>query len=193
MKLRLNKLMAGLVMAGGALALVGCGGGGAPDLVTTAANDVTVKVTPASIAAIADTTFTFPDGVEEFGTTAATTFAVGGTTASPTFSIASDGKTALGALAFGSCILTVVESSLPSPLAKDETLTIEPCNFNVNSKGAIAGSPTSRTITLTLGRSTSNGVQKLITIDRETGEITINGVVVGKVTVVVSTGSGPNS
>lgn len=35
MKLRLNKLMAGLVMAGGAVALVGCGGGDAPDLLPT--------------------------------------------------------------------------------------------------------------------------------------------------------------
>ncbi|MEY4979161.1 MAG: hypothetical protein RLZZ352_1431 [Pseudomonadota bacterium] len=32
MKLRLNKLMAGLTMAGGVAALVGCGNGGAPDL-----------------------------------------------------------------------------------------------------------------------------------------------------------------
>ena len=35
MKLQLNKLMAGLVMAGGVVALVGCGGGGTPDLVVT--------------------------------------------------------------------------------------------------------------------------------------------------------------
>ena len=32
MKFQLNKLMAGLVMAGSAVALVGCGGGDAPDL-----------------------------------------------------------------------------------------------------------------------------------------------------------------
>lgn len=33
MKLQLNKLMAGLVMAGSVVAMVGCGGGGTPDLV----------------------------------------------------------------------------------------------------------------------------------------------------------------
>ena len=45
MKLRLNKLMAGLVMAGGAVALVGCGGGDAPDLLPT---KIDVSIAPGS-------------------------------------------------------------------------------------------------------------------------------------------------
>jgi len=48
MKLRLNKLMAGLVLAGGALALVGCGGGDTPTLVVK--GNVVAPVTPETAA-----------------------------------------------------------------------------------------------------------------------------------------------
>jgi hypothetical protein len=194
MKLRLNKLMAGLVMAGGVMALVGCGGGGAPDLVTKASENLTVKATAASVQAIDGTSFSFPNGVPAFGTTAATTFEIGGTAAQPTYSVASGGNTASGNLDFGSCILNLTKSSfLPtSPLAQGGKLTVPTCTFTVGTSGAVAdGVARNRTITLTIGTANSNGVQKLVTIS-ETGEVTVDGVIVGNVTVEVSTGSGPN-
>ena len=51
MKLQLNKLMAGLVMAGGTVALVGCGDGGSPELAVS--GNVVSSVTKADTAAIA--------------------------------------------------------------------------------------------------------------------------------------------
>ena len=50
MKLQLNKLMAGLVMAGGAVALVGCGDGGSPTL--GASSDLTKTIKAGDTVAI---------------------------------------------------------------------------------------------------------------------------------------------
>lgn len=49
MKLQLNKLMAGLVMAGGVVALVGCGDGGSPTL--GASSNVTTAINATNLAA----------------------------------------------------------------------------------------------------------------------------------------------
>ena len=68
MKLRLNKLMAGLVLAGGALALVGCGGGDTPTLVVNGNAKTTVSAaalpaTKAIVNAASGVDFNLPTGL----------------------------------------------------------------------------------------------------------------------------------
>lgn len=79
MKLQLNKLMAGLVMAGGVVALVGCGGGGEPELQTK----INVQVSPTdtkAITAAANIAAALDEVAVPLSTTAATALKVPGAT-----------------------------------------------------------------------------------------------------------------
>jgi hypothetical protein len=189
MKYPYFSVLLGFLVAG---AMTACGGGGEGTAFppAVAKTNADVAASPTSTAAVTNTTFTFNSGVPEFGTSAPTTFTFTSTAANPAFSISSGGKTASGTTAFGSCIFTITQSTFvaPSPLALGNKVTVHPCAIEINTAGQSAsGGSETRTITLEFGTTLSGGVQATIAVMAD-GTITVNGKVVGTVTLSQVTG-----
>ncbi|MDP3927335.1 MAG: hypothetical protein Q8Q84_28805 [Hydrogenophaga sp.] len=206
MKLRLNKLMAGLVMAGGALALVGCGGGDAPTLVVQ--DDAVVAVskaeaasTRALVAAGTGAEFVLPstidfqevngDTVVGSTTTAAkpvitfTTTADGSPDAVADFSMKDGTDTVTGTVDAGSCRYRV-KTSTSSRFIKDKTYRILNCQLKALSNGAAVGSSVDAALQLILNNVASAPTTKKITITvtagpNNTAVVTVNGTTIGSV------------
>lgn len=172
--------------------LTACGGGGDDGPATVAtANLAPVSVTTTLAEAVASQPFAFANGVPDFGTTAPTTVTLAGTSAAPTFAIASGGSTASGALSIGSCIFTVTSSTFPStsPLRQGAVITVNPCTLKVATLGAIAnGGTVDRNVTLVL-RNTDSTPRALPISISPSGEVRINGRVLGTVTLGTATGA----
>jgi hypothetical protein len=180
-----------LLALAAAVVLSACGGGGGDDAPSVAAADTTVGVTATVTAAVASTPFSFPSGVSDFGTTAATTVTFNDTTATPAFSISSGGNTATGTTTFGSCHFTIVSSSFLAPhrLAAGNTIIVNPCNININTKGQVAnGADQSRSAALLLGAGLSSGTSVTVSVNAN-GQVTINRTAVGTVTLQAGTGA----
>ena len=94
-----------LALIGAAATLVACGGGNNTAPLRVSGNAVG-NVTAANFAALAGSTFTFPNGLADLGTTAATTVTLGGTAAAPTATITSGGTSVVADVVFGSCKFT---------------------------------------------------------------------------------------
>lgn len=180
-----------LLVSFAAVALVGCGGGGGePAPVQVAPPVVTLPAAPTTVAAVEDVPFTFPAGVPDLGTTGTTTVAFTDTSTTPAFSIASGGNTATGTTQFGSCIFVVTASTFPagSRLALGNTVVVNPCNINVNTAGQQAtGVAATRSVALLLGSAASAGASITVAVNPG-GQLTLNGVSVGTVTLVPVTG-----
>jgi len=174
---------------GMAAMLTGCGGGG-DDTPLVAANDLVVQANPSVTAAVAQAPFDFPGGVPVLGTTADTTVTFTSTDPSPAFSISSGGGTATGTTTFGSCIFKVTASTFPAGtrLATGATVTVNPCNLTINSRGLSAnGVGQSRSIALILGAAASAGRTLTVSVNPG-GGLTLNGTSVGTVTLAPVTG-----
>ena len=187
MKKTLSILLTTLI----AVTFVACGGG-SDTPAQVAAADAALPAAPATTAAVANTPFAFPAGVPSFGTTATTTVAFTNTSTTPAFSIASGGNTASGTTTFGSCHFLVTASTFPagSPLAVGQTVTVNPCNLNVNTAGATAnGVATTRSVALLLGAASSAGASVTVAVNPG-GQLTLNGNSVGSVTLAPVTGGG---
>ncbi len=94
-----------LALIGAAATLVACGGGNNTAPLRVSGNAVG-NVTAANFATLAGSTFTFPNGLADLGTTAATTVTLGGTAAAPTATITSGGTSVVADVVFGSCRFT---------------------------------------------------------------------------------------
>lgn len=167
--------------------LAGCGGdddGGTAELVSN--QDLTAPVSAANVNAIAGDTFTFPNGVTSLGTVTSTDVRLN----TSTFTVSTGTSTASGTLGFGSCILTVTSSNFlpPSPLANGQTVTINPCNLQVDTSGIKASeNAVARAVSFILGGNAS--LAKTYQVDiNGSGVVTINGDTVGTVTLTVTTG-----
>jgi hypothetical protein len=179
-------LIAALVSA---FTLAACGGG-SNDSTEVAAADIEARATPATTAAVVNKEFEF-NAVPAFGTTATTTLAFTSTATTPAFSIESGGMEATGVTEFGSCIFRVQSSTFPadSPLATGKTVRVDPCEFEVAIEGAPAdGSPSQRSITLTLGNRKSAAETVTVTVNPD-GTVVINNRNFGTVVVEPVTGS----
>jgi hypothetical protein len=168
-----------------AAALVACGG---TDPVVVASANVVAPATAATAAAIVGQTFSFPAGVTELGTTAATTLAVSGTASAQSATIASAGQTATGPMTYGSCVLTITTSTFPasSPLGLGKTLIINPCNITVATAGATAnGGSSNRNASLVLGTSTSSPLLIPVVLNTN-GSVSVGGITLGTVATTVS-------
>jgi hypothetical protein len=175
--------------------LSACGDGSSAGRALVAAGDTTLNVNGTIAGALAGTTFGFPSGVPEFGTTAATTltFTSGGDT--PAFSIASGGNTATGTTTFGSCIFRISNSSFPAglPLANGQTVTVNPCTTNINTTGALAnGVQTTRSVALLLGAAASANQPAIVSVSA-TGQLVLGGgrSIVASITLTPITGGTP--
>lgn len=175
------------------VALVGCGGGSNPPApIYGVAGDTVVAAGPVVTAAVVNTAFNFSSGVPGLGTTAATSVAFTSTAASPAFEISSGGFKAEGTTTFGSCIFKVGNSTFPAghALANGQTVTVNPCNININTTGATAnGQATSRSVALLLGAAASAGATVTVAVNAG-GQIVLNGATVATVTLTPVTGSG---
>ncbi|MEJ8837930.1 hypothetical protein [Ramlibacter sp. AN1133] len=178
-----------LCIAALAVTLAGCGGGG-DDQLMVAASNTTLAANATTTSAVVQTPFSFPNGVTGLGTTAATTVTFTTASATPGFSISSGGNTATGTTTFGSCIFAVTASNFPAGhrLALGQTVTVNPCNLNVNTAGAVAnGVATSRSVALLLGAAASAGSSVIVAVTAG-GALTLNGNNVGTVTLTPLTG-----
>ncbi len=148
-------------------------------------SDTTLPASGTVTSALADTPFSFSTGVTQFGTTADTTVTFTGSSSSPAFKIASGGSSASGTLRFGSCIFVVTASTFAagSPLSVGQTVTVNPCNLNVGTAGAVAnGVGQTRSVALLLGAASSAGASVTLGVNAG-GQLTLNGNSVGSVTL----------
>lgn len=98
--------------------------------------------------------------------------------------------TATANVSFGSCIFVVTNSSFPAghALANGQTITVNPCNVNVSTAGALAnGVATTRSVALVLGAASSAGVPVTVGVNPG-GQLTLGGQTVGTVTLVPVSG-----
>jgi hypothetical protein len=182
-----------LLAAAAAALLSACGGGGGSagnDAPAVAVADTTVGVSPTVTGAVVSAAFSFPSGVTSFGTTSPTTVTFNDTTPIPAFTVTSGGNTAIGATTFGSCIFKIAESDFPasSSLAEGRTITVNPCNININTRGQVAnGVEQPRGVELVLNAVASSRTALNVSVTRS-GQVVLNGATVG--TVVLSDGTG---
>jgi hypothetical protein len=188
----MNKLLSSVSLGLLTLVLYGCGGGNdgtAPKPAAVVPTATTLAATPTTVDAVATVPFTF-SAVPSFGTTATTTVTFTNTATTPAFSIASGSNTATGTTTFGSCDFHVTASTFvaPSPLAVGQTIIVNPCNINVDTKGEPAGVAQQRAIALVLGSAASTGTTVTVGVTAG-GQLTLNGNAVGTVTLVPVTGA----
>ncbi len=93
----------------------------------------------------------------------------------------------MGALGFGSCVLTFGAGS--AQYASGEILTVNPCSFAAATAGLSTGSAHTVPVTINMGGVTSNPVNFAVTIS-STGAVQINGQTVGMVSVTAAGGAG---
>jgi hypothetical protein len=180
-------------------ALAACGGGDEAFVAVVEAPVVIAvsdKTIPAAIATLsAAKTVSFPSAVPALGTTAATTLtfdtpAAGATTVP--FTLASGGVSSKGVLSFGSCIFTIFEKPIGTPLVPNLVFTVPTaqCNLGVDPISGVADNTTApATVTVTLGGVSSTPVPVTVVVQTN-GTITVGGVAVGVGSVVQISGAG---
>jgi hypothetical protein len=209
MKLQLNKLMAGLALAGSVVALVGCGGGDAPTLVVT--SDAVIPVGDSTVssarsvvgAASSGVTFDLPAlsfPAKTPDTTAANapagsvltlttrTAPVGKEIADFTLTSGSTGKVT-GVVLAGSCEFEVKTSNLPDWVV-DKVYVQDPCSITLRVRNvAVGATGVSVPVVLTLddAQLASKDPITVNVVGNSTGEAEIQ---VGGTTVVVKLPTG---
>ena len=184
----MKKLGLGLISLVAASAmLVACGGGGGDSAPLAASSNTTAPITAKSVGAVAGESFSFATGVTALGTSSPTTVTVN---SASTFSVASSEGTASGNLSFGSCIFTVTDSTFAagSKLAVGARVEVSPCELKIPTAGvSVDAAAAAKAVTFVVGTSTSAAVQ--LTVDvTPSGDVIVDGVVVGTVTVTPATG-----
>ncbi len=161
-----------------------------------AAGDTKVPMGPMTVKALEGKEFTFASGIQNAmgltgkplkvkftgttGATPTTTFTVTGM----------GGGTAAATTRFGSCTFTITTSNITG-VSVGETITVNPCQYIVATGGVQAtGNATTVQILLQLGITPSAANQASVSIDPNTGVVTVNNVNTGvSVTLTVATGS----
>ena len=183
----MKKLLVIAAVATGAV-LAACGGGGDQPLGVASNSTVSTNSTVAS--AVVAQPFAFASGVPAFGTTGTTTVTFTGTsTANIPAKIETSTGSAQVTTSFGSCIFAVAAvTGTVGTLKVGDTITVNPCNINVNTAGQQAnGVAQSRAVALVLGAASSNGVTITVGVNPG-GQLTLNGSAVGTVTLVPISG-----
>jgi len=189
MKLQLNKLMAGLVLAGSAVALVGCGGGDAPTLVVqadavTPVSAATIDTTKVLVEAATGATFTLPaltftkvsaaaDATAPAGAVLEVTQKTGATgNEFADFKLSTDANNGVtGVIEAGSCRFRVTTSTgtFASNWIVGQTYVQNPCAITLVVNNAAVGGTVSAPVKLTLGTSTVTASNKTVTVTVEAG------------------------
>lgn len=190
------RLMAILAVMAGMLTILGCPSDEEAEVQVAASNAV-IPANATTVRAIEGQTFSFPNGAAALAglapelATQPVTLAFSNTAAAtPTFTLTSAGRTATGTTRFGSCTFTVTSSNIPG-VNVGEQLTVNVCQVNAQTGGVQAtGQATTVQILLQLGITPSQANQASVSIDPNSGVVTINNVNTGvSVTLVVQTGA----
>jgi hypothetical protein len=174
-------------------ALLACGGGDdPPPSVKVATGSAVVPLQGNTDAVMSGQRFTFAQGVPALGLVGSSTVTMTSATSSttsPTFSITNGGGAAAGSLSYGSCIFVVISSNIPA-LVEGESITVSPCQYDVLTGGIVAnGQSTAVQVLLQLGITPSAPNQAQVSINPETGVVTVNNFITGRsVTLSVVTG-----
>jgi hypothetical protein len=167
--------------------------------VLVAASNATVTANNTVTQAVSGVSFQFAGGAGAMssavaGQNLAVTFTGTGTTTTTAFTVTSPSGATTGTFSanttFGSCIFAITSSTFPAghPLALGQTVTVNPCNLNVSSAGAVAnGVGTSRSVALLLGAASSAGSSVTVGVNPG-GQLTLNGQTVGSVTLTPISG-----
>lgn len=175
----------------GSLVLVGCPSDD-NDEQTRPVNGVNVNLNAADIAALNGETFTFTNGVGDFGTAAGTDVAFTTANGATTAQITSGGDTADTAVTFGSCIFTVGENGLGELLPPGTVVTVQPCRIQITAGNVPEGGEVDGEAVLIFGDDESEPEIVTVSIDAN-GRISVNGVDTGvTVSATGSTGSTGN-
>lgn len=193
----ISRTLAAASLAAGLLVLSACGGGSAGNEVQIATSATPVQVSLATVRSVEGVTFAMPagafSGVPALAAQATTVRFTNTASATPTGTIIAGTGTATTETTFGSCIFKVTASTIPG-LTVGTTFTINVCNINAQTQGLQAnGQATTVAILLQLGTIPSAAAQATVSINRETGVVTINNVSTGTsatLTVVPATGTG---
>lgn len=183
----MKKLLVIAAVATGAV-LAACGGGSDAPLGVSANTTVSTNSTTAS--SVTSVPFAFASGVPAFGTTGTTTVTFTGTsTANVPAKIETSTGSAQVNTTFGSCVFAVAAiTGTVGSLQVGQTITVNPCNINVNTAGQQAnGVAQSRAIALVLGAASSAGATVTVGVNPG-GQLTLNGNLVGTVTLVPISG-----
>lgn len=200
MKLRLNKLMAGLVMAGSVMALVGCGGGDAPTLFVQ--TDAVTTIGPASVDtakvlvdAASGATFKLPaltfdnkvpagaDAMSPADAVLEITKKAGATGAAiADFSLTSGADKVTGVINAGSCEFVVGNATgiFAASWIVGQTYVQSPCAITLPVVNAAVGTTVNVPVVLTLG------TFKITASDGKTITITITAAPNGGATISVN-------
>lgn len=176
-----------LALIGAAATLVACGGGNNTAPLRVSGNAVG-NVTAANFAALAGSTFTFPNGLADLGTTAATTVTLGGTAAAPTATITSGGTSVVADVVFGSVRFIFRLAAFGKPSNFTFTYPISTWQFNTNLL-PIVPSPQPVPTIWTLGSFASSPLN-IDTVVGTGGSLTVGGKPATGVTVPAVTGGG---
>ncbi|MCV2368629.1 hypothetical protein [Roseateles oligotrophus] len=188
--MKLTKILTASAMAVSGALLGGCSDGTDGEVIAATTNLV-VPANATTVASVKDVPYVFASGVAELGTATATTVKFTSAGAAPAFSISSSEGAATGATTFGSCIFTVVTSTYPAihPLAQFKIVRIANCGFQFNTAGVNAGISIPVPSFFGLG-SVNSASAPVSVVMTDTGSVTVNGTVVGNVTVGVTGGTG---
>jgi len=157
----------------------------APEVVT---ENLVAPVNTTTVKAVEAKTFTFAGGGAALGPTyAGQTFSVAfsNTAAStPTATFTIGGTTYTATTTFGSCIFNFSPSAPPGV---SNPLTVNPCNIQLATAGATAGTTTNTNATMTFGGATSAPTPVTVTIT-SSGQVQVGGNTVGTVNTTPPTG-----
>lgn len=166
------------------------------------AADAVIPVNDAQTDAVEGITFVFPGAAAAAfsepslaGQTVAVKFNnpdTGPTTSTVNFTSSTGAATGsfTANVTYGSCIFAVTQSTFPAgnKFAVGSTIVVNPCNINVNTAGLQAtGVAASRSVALALGSAISAGSSITLSVSPG-GQLTLNGVSVGGVTLVPVSG-----
>lgn len=185
----MKKLLVIAAVATGAV-LAACGGGS--DQPLGVASNTTVSTNTTTASSLTSVPFAFPSGVPAFGTTGTTTVTFTGTStaggAVPAKVETSTGSAQM-VTSFGSCIFAVAAiTGTVGSMRIGDTITVNPCNVNVGTAGAVAnGLGSSRAVALVLGAAASANATVTVGVNPG-GQLTLNGNLVGTVTLVPVSG-----
>lgn len=191
--MRFNKISLAASVFSCSVLLAACGGGdtAAPSSKAVASADTTSAVTSSTAQVMVDKSFSFDSGVSALGTTSATTLALSGSSTAPTVKISSGGSAATGVMTYGSCIFTIQSSNFPATFPKLQvgaTTEVKPCDLKLATAGLTNGSSNSF-VKWILGNASSISQGVTVSIDIDTGVVTVNGTTFGTVKLVLSTGA----
>lgn len=209
MKLQLNKLMAGLVMAGSVVALVGCGDGDEPTLVVT--EDSPLQITKAVVAdtktlveAGSGAVFEMPSAISFENVTGG---APGTTSTAPVITLTQTTDAATDAIAdfvmtdgddeiegtvdAGSCVFRVKKSK-KGRFIVGQKYRISSCLLKTVTKGTAVGASTQAALQLVLNNAVSKTTDKKITVTivqgtGNTASVVVNGKTVGSIKLPTGT------